>query len=64
MAHTQADLDAIKAANYNLDQKNPHVGEQASHDPDVLLADHGIEGCRSVAPVERGGFTHHGRGPV
>lgn len=33
-------IDTIKAANYNLDQKNPHVGEQFSHDPEVLLADY------------------------
>jgi type I restriction enzyme M protein len=31
-------LDEIKARNYNLDCKNPHVGEQQTHDPDVLLA--------------------------
>ena len=31
-------LDEIKARNYNLDCKNPHVGEQEIHDPDVLLA--------------------------
>ena len=24
----------------NLDQKNPHVGDHTSHDPDVLLADY------------------------
>jgi len=30
-------LDDIKARNYNLDIKNPHVGEQISHDPDELL---------------------------
>jgi type I restriction enzyme M protein len=30
-------IDDIKARNYNLDIKNPHVGEQVSHDPDVLL---------------------------
>jgi type I restriction enzyme M protein len=30
-------LDDIKARNYNLDIKNPHVGEQTSHDPDELL---------------------------
>ena len=30
----------IKAAGYNLDQKNPHIGEQQSHDPDELLADY------------------------
>lgn len=27
----------IKARNYNLDIKNPHVGEQVSHDPKQLL---------------------------
>ena len=26
-------IDDIKARNYNLDIKNPHVGEQVSHDP-------------------------------
>ncbi|CAM3536302.1 type I restriction-modification system subunit M [Parendozoicomonas haliclonae] len=31
-------IDDIKARNYNLDIKNPHVGEQVSHDPDELLA--------------------------
>ena len=31
-------IDQIKAAGYNLDQKNPHVGEQQSHDPEVLLS--------------------------
>ena len=30
-------IDDIKVRNYNLDIKNPHVGEQISHDPDVLL---------------------------
>ena len=30
--------DEIIARNYNLDIKNPHVGEQISHDPDELLA--------------------------
>ena len=33
-------IDQIKAAGYNLDQKNPHIGEQQSHDPDKLLADY------------------------
>ena len=28
----------IQARNYNLDIKNPHVGEQINHDPDELLA--------------------------
>ena len=31
-------IDTLRAANWNLDQKNPHVGEQVSHDPDELLA--------------------------
>ncbi len=30
-------LDDIKASNYNLDIKNPHVGEQVNHDPEELL---------------------------
>ncbi|MGM9425984.1 N-6 DNA methylase [Hydrogenophaga sp. MI9] len=30
-------IDQIKAANFNLDQKNPHAAEQESHDPDELL---------------------------
>lgn len=30
-------VDDIKARNYNLDIKNPHVGEQTIHDPDLLL---------------------------
>lgn len=28
----------IRAKGFNLDQKNPHVGETVSHDPDELLA--------------------------
>jgi type I restriction enzyme M protein len=31
-------IDDIIARNFNLDIKNPHVGEQISHDPDELLA--------------------------
>ena len=31
-------LADIQARNYNLDCKNPHVGEQEIHDPEVLLA--------------------------
>jgi len=30
-------IDEIKKRNYNLDLKNPHVGEQVSHDPQELL---------------------------
>jgi len=30
----------IRAANYNLDQKNPHAAELTSHDPEQLLADY------------------------
>jgi len=33
-------LDELKARNWNLDCKNPHVGEQISHDPDQLLRDY------------------------
>lgn len=36
----QVSIDDIKARNYNLDIKNPHVGEQVSHDPDELLAEY------------------------
>jgi type I restriction enzyme M protein len=31
-------IDDIKARSYNLDIKNPHLGEQVSHDPEELLA--------------------------
>lgn len=31
-------LADIKARNYNLDCKNPHIGEQEIHDPEALLA--------------------------
>ncbi len=31
-------LDEIVGRNYNLDIKNPHIGEQVSHDPAELLA--------------------------
>lgn len=31
-------LADIKARNYNLDCKNPHIGEQEVHDPELLLA--------------------------
>ncbi|WP_233850937.1 type I restriction-modification system subunit M [Paraburkholderia sp. HD33-4] len=30
-------IDDIRAKGFNLDQKNPHVGESISHDPDELL---------------------------
>lgn len=30
-------IDDIKASNYNLDIKNPHVGELINHDPEELL---------------------------
>lgn len=33
-------IDDIIARNYNLDIKNPHVGEVVSHDPQALLADY------------------------
>ncbi|WP_445399426.1 N-6 DNA methylase [Zobellella sp. An-6] len=31
-------IDEVMARNFNLDIKNPHVGETISHDPDELLA--------------------------
>ena len=34
--------DIIKR-NYNLDIKNPHVGEVISHDPEELLADYAAQ---------------------
>lgn len=36
----QVSIDEIKARNYNLDIKNPHVREQVSHDPEELLAEY------------------------
>jgi type I restriction enzyme M protein len=36
----KVDITAIKAANYNLDQKNPHAPDAVSHDPDELLRDY------------------------
>jgi type I restriction enzyme M protein len=34
----KVNFEVIVARNYNLDIKNPHVGEQESHDPEQLLA--------------------------
>lgn len=36
-------VEEIVKRNYNLDISNPHVGEQISHDPDVLLAHYKAE---------------------
>jgi len=36
----QVSIDDIISRNYNLDIKNPHVGEVISHDPEELLADY------------------------
>lgn len=33
-------MDAIRERGWNLDIKNPHQGEQVSHDPEVLLAEY------------------------
>jgi type I restriction enzyme M protein len=33
-------IDVIRAAGFNLDQKNPHAAEAVSHDPDELLRDY------------------------
>lgn len=34
----KVDIATLKANGYDLDQKNPHRGEEISHDPDELLA--------------------------
>lgn len=39
----QLTLEDIKARNYNLDCKNPHIGEQEVHDPSVLLAQYAAQ---------------------
>ena len=36
----QVSIDEIIARNFNLDIKNPHVGEVISHDPQELLSDY------------------------
>lgn len=36
-------VEEIVKRNYNLDISNPHVGEQVSHDPEVLLATYKAE---------------------
>ncbi|MFB2718130.1 type I restriction-modification system subunit M [Shewanella xiamenensis] len=36
-------IDTIIERNFNLDIKNPHVGEQISHDPDELLSRYATE---------------------
>jgi type I restriction enzyme M protein len=36
-------VEEIVSRNYNLDISNPHVGEQVSHDPEVLLANYKSE---------------------
>ena len=33
----QVSVEELQARNWNLDCKNPHIGEQISHDPDELL---------------------------
>ncbi|MEX3934819.1 N-6 DNA methylase [Paraburkholderia phymatum] len=33
----KVNIETLKANGYNLDQKNPHRGEEVSHDPDELL---------------------------
>lgn len=39
----QVSVGDIKGRNYNLDIKNPHIGEQISHDPDELLTQYANE---------------------
>ena len=33
-------VEELQARNWNLDSKNPHIGEQICHDPDELLRDY------------------------
>ena len=39
----KVDIQEIIDRNYNLDIKNPHVGEVISHDPEQLLADYSAQ---------------------
>ena len=60
-------VDDIKARNYNLDIKNPHVGEQISHDPDELLQQYqqqqnAIAGLRNQLKDILQQSLHKGRG--
>lgn len=36
----KVDIEMLRAANWNLDQKNPHSPEAESHDPDQLLREY------------------------
>jgi type I restriction enzyme M protein len=45
----KASIDTLMARNYNLDIKNPHVVEQESHDPEVLLANYAQQQARIQA---------------
>ena len=36
-------IDDIIARNYNLDIKNPHVGEKVNHDPEKLLKEYTVQ---------------------
>jgi type I restriction enzyme M protein len=36
----QVSIDDVIARNFNLDIKNPHVGEQVNHDPEELLSEY------------------------
>ncbi|MFA7346601.1 MAG: class I SAM-dependent DNA methyltransferase [Desulfurivibrionaceae bacterium] len=45
-------IDDIKARSYNLDIKNPHVGEQIIHDPEVLLAKYARQQAEVAATRE------------
>jgi len=49
----KVDTDTLRAANWNLDQKNPHAPEEASHDPDELLADYRRLAAESQALRDR-----------
>ena len=55
-------IDEIKARNYNLDIKNPHVGEQVNHDPDAV-AEKICPTATGDCPTARPAQNHSGRGP-
>ena len=45
----KVDIAAIKAASFNLDQKNPHAPGAVSHDPDELLREYGRQQAEAQA---------------
>lgn len=48
----QVRIDEIKERNYNLDIKNPHIGEQISHNPEELLTQYN-EQLESISNIRK-----------